>query len=146
MSREVWISHECTMSVYEEDASGNIVEPALYEELFAQDLSAKPVRVNITQRQPGVAFEETKSFVIGHEVRIGALFWKKASQVTPFLDGTKKFRVLMDLVNPHYSGIAPEENDPFDYRGCTPIEGPDWKSRDNEVLTTELVFRAERLA
>lgn len=145
MSREVWISHEATMSVFEQDASGNPITPAIYEEIFVQDASAKPIRTNITQRQPGVAFEESESFVIGHEIRIGALFWRKAKQVTPFLDGSKKFRILLELVNPQYDGVAPEENDTFDYRGCSPIEGPDWKLRDNDVLTSEVALRAERL-
>lgn len=145
MEREVWISHEAIINVWELDASGNVVTPALRTETYVQNVSCRPVRFVSTNRQPGVAFEESVSRVIGHEIRIGKLHSKKSAEITPFESNNgKKYRVLLELINPRYTGVAPLENDSHDYRGCEVTDGPGIKFDDDGVVETDIVFKAER--
>ena len=145
MNREVWISEEAYISVWEEDASGNVLSPMVRELYFAQNASVKPVRRVMEYEEPGVAFRQQRSVVIGYEVKLSEFFQKKGNQWSPFMDASKRFRILVELINPMYTGITPLEQDTFDFRGCTPVDGPSIGLSDDAVAVWDIGFFAEEL-
>lgn len=142
MNREVWSAEEAFVSIWNVDGSGNPTT-LLYEACFAQELSAAPIRIGLNNRQSGVGYEEPRSRVIGHTIRIGTLYLRAATQITPFL-GTSKYRILVEFINPRYPDVAPLENDTHDYRGCVAQDGPEWSVQDGQLALVRTTFQAER--
>jgi len=143
VTREVWSAFEATVTFWEIDSSGIILSPAVRELSKGRKLSCRPIRRVKKFQQPGVGYEEVNTAIIGHEIRIGELFSRKSTQLTPFEDSTKRWRVLLQLVNPRYSGVAPLENDEADYRYAKVIDGPGFQFDEDGILETDLVLQAE---
>ena len=141
--REVWILHECEVSIWQEDGIGGYISPAVREARFSQDVSIRALFEQIKEGQPGAAVKDVTTIPDGFEARIGEFFERKAEQVTPFDDRTKRFRVLFDFVNPAYNGTPPLEQDQLVLRDAAVV---DWEvtGSDNDVLTARLGFVAER--
>lgn len=143
MGRKAWVAEEAEVSFWEIDALG-IIQPNPTIESYCQNVTVKPLRQVMKKRQPGCAYEETRAAVIAHEITIGRVFFKKSSQLTPLQDKSKRWRVLIQLVNPRYSGSGDEVNDERDFRYCIPTEGPDMAWQDGTgKLVSAVTLAAE---
>lgn len=141
--REVWIGQEATVSVWEQDISGNILTPAIREFDFAQEIVVTPIRHKVDQEQPGVANKEVRSTIVGYEIRISELYQRADQQMTPFEDETKQFRLLIECVNEKYLALHPEYNETRDIRLCRVVDGPNERWRDNDVTAWDLTLQGE---
>lgn len=142
-AREVWSAYEAEVSISEEDASGNVLSPALYEGEFVQGVSVKEIRIASGHRQPGATAEDRRGYVVGYEVQLDALLARSAEQVAPFEGSTGRFRVAFTLINPRYPGTAGMENEAPQFSGARVIEGPDWKYAKDGLLDVSVRFFAE---
>ena len=146
MKREVWIAQEAMISIWEEDGSGGYDDAsgAVFEDKFVQDVSCREVLDVQSDGQPGAAVKDIDTFPGGYELRIGEFYFKKGTQINPFTDRTKRFRIVVSFVNPQYSGIEPEENDPHILRDAAKTE---WEIswQDNQVVSYRASFKAERM-
>lgn len=139
---EVWIAEEATVSLWEINSVGTILpNPTIVT--YAKDVQCRVNRLVMKKRQPGCAYEETRSKVVNHEIKMGRLFYDKAKDLDPLLDNSKRWRVLIQAENCRYNGVS-RTNDQRDFRYCVPIEGPDmgW-SGDSGELETPVTFSAE---
>lgn len=144
MDREVWIAQEATITIHEEDGSGNYITPAILEDKFLQDAECREVLEVKEEGQPGAAEKDVDTFPAGFEVRIRELYYRKGVQVQPFRDRTKRYRISIQFTNRYYSGTAPEENDPHVYRNAAVTE---WSIawQDNDIVARRMNFKAERM-
>lgn len=145
MRREVWSAHEATITIWEEDASGNVIEPAIRECSFVQDASARPIRRNRVLQEPGVAYEQPRSVVVGHEISIGEFFQRQSEQTEPFLETDVKYRIRIEFVNERYTDVAPLENDVLEYSGVVVTDGPEEAWQDDDIVASRVVFTAQEL-
>jgi hypothetical protein len=141
--REVWNANECTVSIFLEDGFGGFISPSTFPDCYVQDVSAKAVIETSSTGQPGASVKDVDIIPDGYEIRIGSFFFRKSVQLIPFDVRTNRFRILLDFVNPNYTGIAPLEQDPVAFRdaACT-----DWEItyQDNDTVVMRLAFKAER--
>lgn len=143
MRREVWSFHEATIEIYEEDASGNVLD--LVRELcFTQNASVRTIRRVIEHEEPGVGFVQKHAPVIGYDVRLAEFWERKSNQVTPFVEYGKRYRILIQNVNPLYDDLI-QVNDPLDMRGCTVSEGPNLAWQDDDITAWDIGFHAEEM-
>ena len=144
MVREVWVgaAQEGTVSIGIEDGSGNYTDLAECE--FAQDLKISQLQDEKVSYQPGKATPDFDWFPGGYDISIGEFFLRKATQITPYLVRTSRFRVALVLVNPIYTGVAPYENDSLVFRDAiVRVESVDVP--DNDLAKVSLRFKAERM-
>jgi hypothetical protein len=144
VGREVWVgaAQEGTVSIGIEDGSGSYTDLAECE--YAQDLKISQLQEERTSQQPGKATPDFDWFPMGYEISIGEFFLRKATQVTPYLTRTSRFRVALVLVNPIYTGVAPFENDSLVFRDAVVrVESIDVP--DNDFAKVSLRFKAERM-
>jgi len=142
--REVWVgaAQEGTVSIGIEDGSGSYTHLAECE--YAQDMKITQLQEDSTSQQPGKATPDFDWFPMGFDISIGEFFLRKATQVTPYLVRTNRFRVALDLVNPIYSGVSPWENDSLVFRDAVVrVESID--VLDNDLAKVRLRFKAERM-
>ncbi|OHB80545.1 MAG: hypothetical protein A2W31_06840 [Planctomycetes bacterium RBG_16_64_10] len=133
MSDEVWVAEEATLSLWEVNSLGVVTGAANYV-LTAQDVRHKPVRHTMTKRQPGCAYEERRSKIIGHEISFGKLFSDVTVDITPLQDGTKLWRVYLAFSNPRNI-----QTDHRDFLCGTVVDGPDTVWQGNSGLVASNV-------
>jgi len=137
MRREVWSSLECIVSIWDEPPGGSAIHVAN----FAQDVRCTQ-NVSFSKRyQPGKAGPDQLAAPDGYRVEIGAYYIRKAEQVAPLDNPTKRFRVVFQFVNPRYSGVSPEENDTHTLGNAA----AQWSLayQDNDLAVYSVVFEAE---
>lgn len=144
-SREVWISHEASISIWEEDGVGGYLTPALRDECYAQDVSFGEVVEIRREGQPGATVKDVLVTPDGFEISIKAFYDRKSEQLAPFRANLfKKYRIRIHNVNETYSGVAPYENDDHVFRDAG-IAGWSITFQDNDVEVIQLSFQAERM-
>ena len=146
--REAWIIQDASIVVQVDDGSGDPATEEVLEPCSVQEIAIRPIHHDKLLLEPGVAYQQRCVHVVGYRIEIrDVAFERKASRFTPFLDGTVKWRIKIDLTNARYSGVAPFENDQFDFRGCT-IENdtPEVRMPVGDVAKVSVNFHAERLA
>lgn len=144
MVREPWSAHEIDIALFEENGDGTYNPTPTRVCLLAQGGSFREAIATEQNGQPGAAVKDIDTFPDGFEISVNEFYQRKAEQLTPFKDKTKRFRIAIAAVNGCYSGVAPYENDTHVFRdaACT-----DWRVtwEENGILAIQLAFKAERM-
>lgn len=139
-AREVWFSEEALISFFEENGDGTY-KALLYAALYVQNVSVKNDNTLSVFGQPGAAAQNIYSVPQPYDVSIGELFWDKAKQWVPFLDQTKRWRVLIENINPRYDGVS-QKNDAIALRNAALGSlAVNW--RQNSLQESGRSFKAE---
>lgn len=137
---ETWIGEEVSVDIWEMSAGGSILSK-IRAEKFWQSVSTTTRRYTTTFREPGVAYEEERSRIIGYEVEIQTLLQRADEQLTPFEDPDRIFRILLTLHNTENPSLNQQET--RDYRFARLTSGPDEAHQDNDSSTVTLRFFAQ---
>jgi len=118
---ETWIGQEADVTIWEMQEDGTIGSVVRTLEFF-QQFRWRPVRHNISFRQPGVQREERRSRIVGYEIEFNELSKRSDQQLEPYLDGTKLFRIKVGLHNTEHGALGQDEE--RDFRYARPMDGP----------------------
>ena len=135
-AREVWHAEEAWVSIFLEGAG-----TATHVAKFVQNVSIKRQIEVLVSGQPGAANNDIDSIPGIYECSIGEFYWKMATQWTPFLDTTKRWKVVFSNVNPYYDG-ASQVNDSITLRNAA-ISAPSVAWQKGEIQVSTLDFKAE---
>ena len=143
VGREVWHSEEAWCSIYLENGDGSYQATPTHSPRFVQNVSVKQTMELMVVGQPGAAAQDIYSIPGPFDVAIGEYYWSKAEQWTPFLDSTKRWRVVLSNVNPYYDGVN-QVNDSIILRNAA-IAAPSVSWQKNALQVSTLDFKAESL-
>jgi hypothetical protein len=107
--------------------------------MYVQNVSVRKTFTIIVDGQPGAADQDIYSIPGPFDCSIGEFFWKAAEQWTPFLDSTKRWRVLIQNTNPAYEAA---DNDAMILRNAA-IVAPSISWQQNAMQVSALDFKAE---
>ena len=141
VGREVWHAEEAYISIFLENGDGSYQAAATHSFKFVQNVSVKKTIELTVTGQPGAPDNDIYSVPGVYDVSIGEYFWTKAEQWTPFLDSQKRWRVLIQNINPYYDGVS-QVNDAIVLRNAA-ISAPSVAWRQNENQVSSLDFKAE---
>lgn len=139
MEQEVWTLEDVYISVFTQDASGNVVEPAVRDEAFAQSVMVRVVRHRSEYLEPGNARQSRRTYILGYEIEVQALACDEAEQRTPFLvNDSQQYMVRIHKDRPR--AVAEEET--WDFHDCTVSDGPQESHRADAVGEVNITFWA----
>ena len=124
MVRETWIAEECSVSIWLEDAGGNVVGDAIFEDTFGQSFSAESQSDVIRRRASGRKAPLLYAVSNGYALAVTVMHYDTATDFSQFDDPSNRFRLYVVLENERYTGISPlTDDDPLVFSGCRPTVG-----------------------
>lgn len=143
MADDPIILEECEITIQEDDGNTPPLTAILMEACSAQAVILKPRHQESTYREPGLAYESVHSFIVGWDVDIqGLVALLKTTQISPFKDHTKKWRIYVYNKNPN---LAEAQRDRWDFRGGRAVNNtPELRLAESELGRINLSFKAEQ--
>lgn len=139
---ETWIGQEADVTIWEMQDNGTIGSEVRTLEFF-QQFRWRPVRHNISFRQPGSTREDRRSRIVGYELEFNELSKRADQQLDPYLDDTKLFRIKVGLHNTDNGALGQDEE--RDFRFARVVDGPGETIVDNDSSPLDLRLFAETL-